>query len=142
MPKRISVTYLPEPVIDPKTGVFLAKVLRPKIPIFISSGKKTSDLFHALVDSGSDRNLFPARLGELVGLDIENGKKSFIYGIGSIKITAYEHEVNLHFGRLILKAKVDFSLEQDMPLLGREGFFDLFKRIYLREKKKMIDFKV
>lgn len=134
MPKRISVTYLPEP--SPERVIF-----RPKVPIWISYGGKHSYLFHALVDSGSDRNLFPAELGEIVGADIVSGKKSFIYGIGEAKLVAYEHEVNLHFGRSVFEAVVDFSYEQSMPLLGRQGFFDLFKGVDFKERKKTVDFK-
>ena len=76
-----------------------------------------------------------------MGADIVSGKKSFIYGIGEAKLVAYEHEVNLHFGRSVFEAVVDFSYEQSMPLLGRQGFFDLFKGVDFKERKKTVDFK-
>jgi len=134
MPK-ITVTYLPEP--SPEGDIF-----RPKVLVWISVGKKHSRIFHALVDSGSDRNLFPAGLGESIGLDIKSGKERPIYGIGNAKLTAYGHNVLLHLGSGEFKTIVDFSYEQNMPLLGRRGFFDIFKRVEFRERKREVEFKL
>jgi hypothetical protein len=135
MSRKIQVTYLPEP--SPRGVVF-----RPKILVWISKESKHGRIFHALVDSGSDRNLFPASLGEAIGIDIKSGKSCPVYGIGNIKLTTYEHEVELHLGAESFKTTIDFSYEQEMPLLGRNGFFDLFKRVEFREEKKEVEFKV
>ncbi len=135
MARKIEVTYLPEP--SPRGMVY-----RPKIMIWISKGSKHSRIFHALVDSGSDRNLFPAELGEAIGIDKKSEKSCLVYGIGSIELTTYEHQADLHIGKVSFKTIVDFSYEQQMPLLGRSGFFDLFKRVEFRENKKEVEFKL
>lgn len=135
MSKRIEITYFPDPS---PTGI----VYRPKILIWISKGNKHSHMFHALVDSGSNRNLFPARLGELVGINVKSGKSYPIYGIGDSRLTAYQHGVMVHLGKNEFETTIDFSYEQAMPLLGRQGFFDLFKRVEFRENKRVIEFKI
>ena len=135
MSKKIEVTYFPDPS---PTGT----VYRPKIMVWISNQNKHSRIFHALVDSGSDRNLFPASWGEAVGINIKSGKRCSIYGIGNAELTAYTHEVDLHLGRETFRTTIDFSYEQGMPLLGRQGFFDLFKQVEFRESKKVVEFKI
>lgn len=36
--------------------------------------------------------------------------------------------------------EIDFSYEQEIPLLGRIKFFDQFKRVTFKEKEKIIEF--
>jgi hypothetical protein len=67
---------------------------RPYIPIRILYGNKFQDLL-CLVDSGADLCLFPAKIGELLGIDIERGKKEQIGGIAETSIVAYIHPVRL-----------------------------------------------
>lgn len=142
MSRRFSISYFPEPKIDPKTGKYLGDIFKPKVPIWISCKSKATLPFHALVDSGSDRNLFPAQLGEKIGINIKDGIKIPILGIGGIKIKAYTHKANLHIEKCTFDTEVDFSYEQQIPLLGRRGFFDLFKRIDFNEKTRMVGFKL
>ena len=142
MAARITISYLPEPIIDPKTKEIIGKVERPKIPIYISVGRKRSHLFHALINSGADKNLLPAEIGELVGININSGKRDYVYGIGNSKITIYEHIVSLHIARLSFKVPIDFSYEHKLPLLGRQGFFDLFKKVSFNEHKRQVEIKI
>jgi len=131
MSSKITITYLPE---STPSGLVFA----PKIPIWISNRYKHSYLFHALIDSGADVNLFPARPAEVIGIDFETGKKVSIYGIGGHKMVAYENEVNFHLAKNVFKTIIYFSYEQDTPLLGRQGFFSLFKRIDFDENKHKV----
>lgn len=61
-----------------------------------------------------------------------------MYGIGNIKIDAYSHEVTIYVGRYQFKTKIKFSYEQQIPLLGRIGFFNAFKEVLFLESEKQI----
>lgn len=117
------------------------ELFRPTVPIIIVYKGSPSWDFQALVDSGSDRNLFPAKIGESVGIDVKKGKVMPIRGIGSHDIVAYTHKVKILIGSCSFEAEVDFSYEQQSPLLGRCGFFDAFKNISFGEKRKEVIFK-
>ena len=54
----------------PKETDFFGKtILRPIIPIFLSTNKRTVR-YQALIDSGADFCIFDAEVGEYIGLDI------------------------------------------------------------------------
>ena len=112
------------------------------MPILVKSGTKSSSLFQALIDSGSDRNLFPAEFGEQIGLKVKKGIRAPIDGIGGVRIQAYTHKVYISIENYEFLVSVDFSYEQEMPLLGRLGFFDQFRSIEFRERRKIIEFTV
>jgi hypothetical protein len=140
MSKWFSITYHPYVFEDLKTGKRF-EIFRPTIPIVIVYKNKPSWDFQALVDSGSDRNLFPAKIGESIGIDIKKGKHRPIRGIGDYEIAAYTHKIKIMTAGKIFDTEVDFSYEQEAPLLGRNGFFDFFKEISFDEKVKKITFK-
>lgn len=145
--QKLVFNYRLLPAKDPTTGKRV-HIYRPFIPIKISLSGKDGPPILGLVDSGSDYNLFPAALGVLVGLDIKKGTEKKIGGIGGFQIKAYTWEVQLTLLSELLsslttfKTTVDFSYEQQFPLLGREGFFDLFRRVEFREKRKLLELQI
>lgn len=140
MSKWFKVTYYPYIAEDLQTGKRI-EVFRPTIPIVVVYRGKSSWDLQALVDSGSDRNLFPAQIGEYVGLDIKKGKPRPIRGIGDHDVIAYTHRLKILAAGKTFDAEVDFSYEQKAPLLGRFGFFNFFKEVSFNEKAKEITFK-
>ncbi len=110
---------------------------RPKIPIRLNYNhhqSKTPVL--CLLDSGADNNLFPAHMGEAVGIDILKFPKYTTKGIGnSPPIDTYRvNNVKLIIGYeikpdRIITVNIDFSFCHNVPLLGREGFFKFFNNI-------------
>lgn len=124
--------YLPQPYVDSSGNT--VDFYRPFIPIRLSCARKIGQYFYALIDSGSDTNLFPAGLGIVLGLNIKKGKIKNIGGIGDSKLTAYTHKVSLYIGTKKFDTEVDFSYNQEVPLLGRQGFFNLFGEIKLVKK--------
>lgn len=117
-----------------KDGIF-----RPVIEIMISNKIKVTNPFEALVDSGSDKNLFPAEIGESIGLIFDKNNFKILYGIGGVKIKAYTKKITLHVYRFSFETFVDFSYEQGTALLGRHGFFSLFKSIKFKEDERFLD---
>lgn len=71
----IDFDLVPEPLIDAITKLPRA-ILRPKIPLKLEYKNKIDHVsFDCLVDSGADHNLFPAYMGERVGINIRSGVK-------------------------------------------------------------------
>ena len=134
-------TYYPFTSKDAGTGKII-NILRPSIPIIISYKGSASWPFQALVDSGSDRNLFPAGPARSIGIEVENGEKIEINGIGNSKVIAYSHKVQLFIANYKFETEIDFSRDQQTPLLGREGFFNHFKKIEFKEKEKSVEFRI
>ncbi len=85
-------------------------------------------------DSGSDFNLFPAEIGETLGIKVAKGKKREHTGIGNAHILAYEHSVKIFLQGHSFKTDIHFSYNHKIPLLGRYGFFKYFKKVIFNEK--------
>lgn len=94
--------------------------------------------FLCLVDSGADRNLFPAEIGELLGVKITSGRKRIHTGIGGIEIDSYIHEMKMFVGGYSFNTEIDFSFDHKVPLLGRHMFFRHFNMITFREKEREV----
>lgn len=105
----------------------------PFVPIRIAFGDRLSLSFRALVDSGATRTLLPGTIGVQAGIDIPTGKRVQVYGIGRKELTAYTHKIKIYLGLMCFETEADFSFEQDIPLLGRNGFFNLFQKVIFDE---------
>lgn len=138
MPK-ISFSYFVQDKLDPQTGQVIGHILRPYIPIRLSIHHgNPSNYVNALVDSGSDRNLFPIQWGQILGIPFKKIKSVEIVGIGKSVITAYPSKVNIWVHNKKYETDADFSPQQQTPLLGRNGFFNLFKEIIFEENKSYV----
>ena len=139
MGKITGYSYVPQPFgIDPVTNK-LVEIYRPVISIRISKDHgQISPLFDALIDSGSDRNLFPLRFATALGIQFKKIKPKQIGGIGKVIIDAYTEKINIWLGTKKYKTEADFSPQQQVPLLGRDGFFNLFKSIKFDEKGQFV----
>lgn len=138
----ISFSYERYPKIDPKTRKVTGEKFYPIVIIKLSYGHQLSRPFRALVDSGSDRNLFPAHIGESIGISFRKIKPVTIKGIGKGETQAYTKKVKLYIDTNKYDLEIDFSYDQQMPLLGREGFFDLFESVSFNHKTKFLEIKI
>jgi len=94
-----------------------------------------------LLDSGAHVSIFPAEIGEVIGLKIKNDKTQPIYGIGGQSIETYRHDVIIEVGGWPFDAIVCFTYDKiSFPVLGREGFFNLFE-IKIDYSKETIELK-
>lgn len=132
--------YFPFVHKDMSTGKEMT-MFRPVVPIFLlNSHIMAKRKIYCLIDSGSDRNLFPAQWGEMVGIKINKGKLKKIGGIGNAEpIDAYTHKVSLMIGTHMFQTEADFSYTQAVPLVGREGFFDHFAEVRFYQKDKVTE---
>jgi len=130
--RRIEFTYYPIPHVGG------GPVWSPIIPIRISCKNRETPYFvKALIDSGADVNLFPAEHAEALGISVKSGLLVKTGGVGGI-VRAYRHNISIQVGNKIFKTTTDFTYEFRIALLGRKGFFDLFKKVSFSEKKRMI----
>ncbi len=125
----LTYDYFKIPYREKNNEQIVKETFIPFIPIRIAFGHKLSLSFRALVDSGATRTLLPSALGRQAGIDIPSGKQVQVFGIGSKEIIAYTHKVKIYLGFMSFETEADFSFEQDIPLLGREGFFNLFQKV-------------
>lgn len=117
--------------------------LLPLIPIRIinrSDKEKYFDL-KALLDSGADISILPSEIAESIGLDVENERKQEIRGINGGLVMTYVHDVIIEVGGWKFNSFVSFSTAETVfPVLGREGFFNLFE-IKINYSKEIIELK-
>lgn len=133
---RISFSYFVEDKIDPATAQVIGHFMRPYVSIRLSIHRQNpTNSVNALVDSGSDRNLFPKSWGDILGINFRKAKQVKIFGIGNHEIAAYTAKINIWIDKRKYQTEADFSPEQQTPLLGRQGFFNLFKEIIFEENK-------
>ena len=113
----------------------------PIIPIKLKSVVGEWITFDAFVDSGASYTLFTAEIGEILGLDVENGEKIYVtVGDGSL-ITVYLHELEVKIGEKTFKATIGFSKQLGIGfnIIGRKDFFEKFK-ICFDERAKIVEF--
>ena len=140
---KVKYYYIPYPHYDSLTGKKIGEIYRPMIPVRLGyKHNVTKFLIDCLIDSGSDFNLFPALWGEKAGIDTKKGRYNPIRGIGNNVIEAYSHNVTLFIGTRGVETRADFSYEQQVPLLGRGGFFNLFGDIIINEKARYVEFEI
>jgi len=109
----------------------------PIIPIGLKFG-----LYPCLVDSGSDYSFLHGRIGEALGLNVEDGEEVEIMGITGNKMTAYFHKIHFTIGGWEYNENFGFSykLGTDLGIWGRDILFNKYKVIF-DQKKKIVELK-
>ncbi|MBU1200649.1 hypothetical protein KJ953_03940 [Patescibacteria group bacterium] len=135
--KKLVIEYIPFPYQTASGRT--QDIFKPYFDLKLSYGGKISPTISALVDSGADRSLFPAYIGEMVGIKIKTNKTKITVGGINSKITAYRHKLYCYVGTTKLSTDIDFSYDTNSILLGRKGFFNLFSKIVFQEKKHLFE---
>ena len=103
-------------------------ILLPLLPVCIYNANNHAKLFHfrPMVDSGAGVNIFPGEVGQTLGLDIKRGGEQEIEAINGEVFKSYRHEIVLEVGGWKFNSFACFAERDVFPVLGRDGFFDLF----------------
>ena len=111
----------------------------PIIDLFVSQNDQTARIF-ALVDSGATISIFREDVAEQLGITIENGKETYLSGVGG-RIKGYLHALEVEITGKKFICPVVFSREYTVSfnLLGREAVFKRF-RIIFEEKSRFLKF--
>jgi len=112
----------------------------PAVKVGLSQRNSKKEFsFLVLVDSGAEVSLFTRGDAQLLGLNLEKGKRIKIGGISGRPLFAFSHQVNLRIGEEIFKTEVAFSEKNDTPrILGRNPIFSFFFIIFDNKKKNTI----
>lgn len=102
---------------------------KPIIPIELTVGGESIPC-DALIDSGADVSIFPADIGEQLGIDIRSGERGFSSGMSNATLDeTFLRHVTLKIGNLYYPTIAGFSYAPTRfhyGILGQRGFFDLF----------------
>ncbi len=138
MSRITGYSYIPKVYQNPETHQFI-QIYLPMLPIRLSVDKgQISPSFDAVADSGSERNLFPLSLARYLGINFGKRKANRVYGIGKGYLLAYPAKITIWLGTKSYDTEADFTAEQNIPILGRNGFFNLFKSIKFDERGQFV----
>lgn len=127
-----------------------ADIERPVIPIVLRNLRDTAApaiAYEALIDSGSDRNVFPAELAEILGIELTaTGSAHDVGGvIAGERRRIYFHPIEIEVGGLggpTVMTSVgfmdDFS-KAGYGLLGRSGFFNQFTFVKFKDAEAVLE---
>ena len=111
------------------------KLLTVRVPM-VPIDFKEQPSYNCLIDSGAYISHMHGEFGRRIGLNIESGRYFSSKGARGISFPSYIHMVEFKLRDFNCKIEVAFSdsFGFDVGLLGREGFFDLF-RICFHQKE-------
>lgn len=128
-----------------------ADIERPVIEIVLRNVRDLATpaiAYEALLDSGSDRNIFPAEIAELLGIEL--AETEVVQRVGGVVAgehrPVYFHSVEIEVGGLggpVVTTSVGFMPQFSKAgygLLGRKGFFDQFTFIKFRDAEGVLEF--
>lgn len=109
-------------------------ISRPVIPIKLKN-KDQEIGYQVLVDSGADMCLFHAEIAEAIGVDIKNGEKREVFGVGGKASIYYWHKIIIEVGGWEYEIEAGFLPSvagNSIPygVVGQVGFFEFFKVIF------------
>lgn len=93
---------------------------------------------NAIMDSGSNLNLFHSFYGHQIGINVKKGKLVKVKGIGNMEMDTYLHEVNLKIGQFTIPTKIHFSDYQQYHQIIGTCVFSYFKRVIFHTVKKTL----
>jgi len=93
----------------------------------------------ALVDSGAVVSVFQASISDYFGIDLFEGERIFLQGIGG-RIAAYRHHIDLKIGDFSFRSTIAFSREMipRVNILGRDDFFQHFLITFDELSRKLV----
>lgn len=109
---------------NPFTG--RKNILRPIIPVSLSS-RDSAVRYEALIDSGSDFNIFPTEIAQKLKINLKKCRLIYFSGIEDLPVQGHIADVFISVNHGKFKTNVVFA---DLPnvtgILGQQGFFDIF----------------
>ncbi len=127
-----------------------AGIERPVIAIVLRNLRDPSSTpiaYEALVDSGSDRNIFPAEIAELLGIHLTSTEHVHYVGgvVAGERRPVYFHPLEIEVGGLggpAFMTSAGFMPEFSKGgygLLGRIGFFDEFTFVKFKQAQHLLE---
>lgn len=97
------------------------------------------DLFELsmLVDSGADISIFSKRIGDIMGVDVEQGDEKIFRGIVG-ELIAYVHRIQMLINGRKVETRVAFAISEVPNLLGRLDVFDFSRYVFQKERTSVL----
>lgn len=104
------------------------EIIRPIIPIILRYKQNKPVAFEALVDSGADICVFPAQIGELLGINIKSGAIGSLAGVIGKSGKIYYHNIIVEIGGNSTQINAGFSYSKKIQcgFLGQKGIFNIY----------------
>lgn len=102
-------------------------------------------LFRSIIDSGADNCIFPAIYGRMLNMQVEAGKKYPYFGATGSGLAYFHHlKVWIEIEKKPHSFEgycgfADALTEVGYGLLGRHGFFDLFRSVKFSQNEKLVE---
>ena len=100
-----------------------------EISVLGRRGKGMYAAFH--IDSGATTSIVPLSDAAVLGLPVDQGKRTFVRGISGEPLQGYRHIVAVRLGEEKLRIPFIFVDDRQVPrILGREGVFTSFAVVF------------
>jgi len=113
----------------------------PIVPIKFRLGNNDWVEFKAYVDSGAGYSVFHESVIEILGLELEDGRKEYVtVGDGSL-IPVYMHRIVVQLALEEFEAMIGFSKQLGIGfnIIGRRDIFERFK-VCFEENERVVEF--
>lgn len=101
-------------------------IVRPIIPVSLSF-RNLAVRYEALIDSGSDFNIFPIEIAQKLKINLEKCKLIYFSGVEDSSVQGYISNIFISINHDIFKTNIVFAdLSNATGILGQHGFFDIF----------------
>ena len=111
----------------------LGAVYRPLMKVGLKDVDGSIFEISIIVDSGADITVLSKRVGDIMGIDVEEGEEKIFRGIVG-EIIAYVHRIPLFIDGKELEVRVAFALAEVPNLLGRLDIFRNFEINFRKEE--------
>lgn len=111
----------------------LGFVYRPIAKVGLKDANGDMFELSMLVDSGADISILSKRIGDIMGVDVEQGEAKVFRGIVG-EMMAYVHKIPLFIDGKEVKTRVAFALSEVPNLLGRLDIFKNFEISFRKEE--------
>ena len=111
----------------------LGFVYRPIAKVGLKDANGDMFELSMLVDSGADISILSKRIGDIMGVDVEQGEAKVFRGIAG-EMMAYVHKIPLSIDGKEVETRVAFALSEVPNLLGRLDIFKNFEISFRKEE--------
>lgn len=128
------------------TGAGATVLYRPEIPVRIIGGTD-DDYLLGLLDSGADEVILPWSIAEKIGAEIDEDTRWSIRGfagqhaqavLGHIELAISDGSETHRWPALVGLVRYDNPLLEQLALLGRRGFLELFNVEFRGEDHQVV----
>ncbi len=118
----------------------LGEIYRPVVEVHLRSKEGEWFKVFPYADSGADITLSPRSVCKILGLNLKDGKRSSIAGIGGRSLAVYLHKIKMRIGDKEIVVRVGFTQRENVPyLLGRLDILDHFNICFEEDRVRFVE---